>query len=173
MSRVILEVIVQSVADAREAARGGADRLEIVREISIGGLTPPLSLVRAITGETSLPLRVMVRENAGFGATASELSSMRDAAAALAGIGVDGLVVGFATGSGLPALDDLHWSCRRRQTPARRSIVPSTHSLIRSRRSIRFVEFHKSIASSRAGVTERTRDVARGFEPTPTAPTAA
>jgi len=106
VSRFILEVIVQSVADAREAARGGADRLEIVREISAGGLTPPLSLVRAIANETELPLRVMVRENAGFGATRSELEDMRDTAAALADIGVDGLVVGFANFGEL-ALDDL------------------------------------------------------------------
>jgi copper homeostasis protein len=107
MSRLILEVIVQSVADAREAARGGADRLEILREISAGGLTPSLSLVRAIAGETSLPLRVMVRENAGFGATRLELGAMRDTAAALADIGIDGLVVGFATESGEPGLDAL------------------------------------------------------------------
>jgi copper homeostasis protein len=107
VSRFILEVIVQSVADAREAARGGADRLEIVREISVGGLTPPLSLVRAIANETALPLRVMVRENAGFGATTSEIEAMRDTAAALAGIGVDGLVVGFTTESGELGIDAL------------------------------------------------------------------
>ena len=107
MNRFILEVIVQSVADAREASRGGADRLEVVRDISVGGLTPPLSLVRAVAEETSLPLRVMVRENAGFGATRSELGAMRDTAAALADIGIDGLVVGFTTASGEPGLDDL------------------------------------------------------------------
>ncbi len=107
MSRLILEVIVQNVADAREAARGGADRLEIVRDVAVGGLTPPLSLVRAIAGETSLPLRVMVRENDGFGANARELGAMRDIAAALADIGIDGLVVGFATTAGELGLDDL------------------------------------------------------------------
>jgi len=107
VSRFILEVIVQSVPDAKEAARGGADRLEIVREISVGGLTPPLSLVRAIAEETSLPLRVMVRENARFDATRLELQAMRDAAAALDEIGVDGLVVGFATSSGELELEDL------------------------------------------------------------------
>ena len=31
--RMLLEVIVQSVSDAREAARGGADRLEVVRNL--------------------------------------------------------------------------------------------------------------------------------------------
>ena len=98
---------MQSVADAREAARGGADRLEIVREISIGGLTPPLSLVRAIAGETSIPLRVMLRENTGYATTPEESSRLQADAAEIVEAGVDGLVVGFATNAGTPALDDL------------------------------------------------------------------
>ena len=57
---------MQSVADARAAAQGGANRLEVVRAIRDGGLTPALSLVEAIAAETALPLRVMVRENPGF-----------------------------------------------------------------------------------------------------------
>ena len=36
----ILEVIVLSAADAATAERGGADRLEVVRAIEVGGLTP-------------------------------------------------------------------------------------------------------------------------------------
>jgi copper homeostasis protein len=94
--RILLEVIVQSVADARAAARGGADRLEVVRAIHDGGLTPELTLVRAIAAEVSLPLRVMVRENAGYSTDARERPALRRAAAAFAEAGVDGLVIGFA-----------------------------------------------------------------------------
>ena len=94
--RILLEVIVSTLADAREAVRGGADRLEVVRNIELGELTPPLDLVRAITGGTSVPLRVMVRENAGFDTNRGELNAMRRAASAFADIGVDGLVIGFA-----------------------------------------------------------------------------
>jgi len=106
MERTLLEVIVQSVADAREAARGGADRLEVVRAIHVGGLTPPLQLVRDIAAEVSLPLRVIVRENAGYSTDASEHPTLRRAAEAFAGAGVDGLVVGFAR-AGQLQLDDL------------------------------------------------------------------
>ncbi len=105
-SRILIEVIVQSVADAREAARGGADRLEVVCDILHGGLTPPLSLVRAIAAETTLPLRVIVRENAGYALEPGELPALRGAAADLAALGVDGIVVGFAR-DGRLALDDL------------------------------------------------------------------
>jgi copper homeostasis protein len=94
--RILLEVIVQSVADAREAARGGADRLEVVRAIHDGGLTPELTLVRKIAAAVSLPLRVLVRENAGYSTDAREQPALRRAAAAFAEAGVDGLVLGFA-----------------------------------------------------------------------------
>jgi copper homeostasis protein len=89
-------VIVQSVADAREAALGGADRLEVVRAIHDGGLTPELALVREIAADVSLPLRIMVRENAGYSTDAGERPALRRAAAAFADAGVDGLVIGFA-----------------------------------------------------------------------------
>jgi copper homeostasis protein len=94
--RTLLEVMVQSVADAREAARAGADRLEVVRRIQDGGLTPPIALVREIAAEVSLPLRVMVRENAGYTTSPVELLALQRAAAAFAELQVDGLVVGFA-----------------------------------------------------------------------------
>jgi copper homeostasis protein len=87
---------VQSVDDVRAAAEGGADRLEVVRDIRLGGLTPSPSLVRTIAAVTPLPLRVMVRENAGYETDAAELVTMCRAAATFATIGVDGLVVGFA-----------------------------------------------------------------------------
>jgi len=94
---LLLEVIVQSVADARAAAVGGADRLEVVREIERDGLTPPVELVRAIASETDLPLRVMVRESDGFSvADSRELAALQRAFAAFAAIGVDGAVLGFA-----------------------------------------------------------------------------
>jgi copper homeostasis protein len=94
--RTLLEVIVQSVADAREAARAGADRLEVVRRIRVGGLTPAIALVREIAAEVSLPLRVMVRENAGYTTSPVELVALQRAAASFAEMQVDGLVLGFA-----------------------------------------------------------------------------
>ena len=92
-----LEVIVQSLADAMEAQAGGADRLEVVRELERDGLTPPLDLVRAIRSEVPLPLRVMVRESDGFSVTGPrELVALQRAFADLADLGVHGAVVGFA-----------------------------------------------------------------------------
>lgn len=96
MARLTLEVIVSSFQDAVEAARGGADRLEIVRDLSRDGLTPPIDLVRRIRREVVLPLRVMVRESDGFACgSGDELHALVDHAAAFNALGVDGIVVGW------------------------------------------------------------------------------
>ena len=105
-TRVLLEVIVESVADAREAASGGADRLEVVRALDVGGLTPPLALVKDISNAVKLPLRVMVRSNGGYGADARELATLRREAAAIVASGIDGLVIGFAE-DGQPRIDQV------------------------------------------------------------------
>jgi copper homeostasis protein len=96
MSKAILEVIACSLADAIEAQRGGASRLEVVRDLDRGGLTPSIELVRAIKEAVDLPLRVMVRESDGFGTTDEmEIERLCAAASELSRLGIDGLVLGF------------------------------------------------------------------------------
>lgn len=95
----LLEVIACSVDDAVAAQRGGAHRLEIVRDLDAGGLTPPISLVREILAAVSIPVRVMVRDNAGFEVSGEEeIQNLCSAARAFAAAGVDGLVLGFLRG---------------------------------------------------------------------------
>jgi len=96
VSKPILEVIVCSVSDAVEANNGAANRLEVVRELELGGLTPSLDLVRQIMDTVNLPLRVMVRETNTYEAIdKDEILRLCTAAAAFASLGVDGLVLGF------------------------------------------------------------------------------
>src|SRR5678816_3157679 len=96
MTKAILEVIVCSVADAIEAQKGGAGRLEVVRDLDRGGLTPSIKLVRAIKQAVDLPLRVMVRESDGFGTSGEmEIERLCDAASEFSSLGIDGLVLGF------------------------------------------------------------------------------
>lgn len=92
----MLEVIVCSVADAIEAQRGGASRLEVVRDLQVGGLTPSLELVREIKSAVEIPLRVMVRETTGFETNGEdEIKRMCDDVVRLAELEVDGVVIGF------------------------------------------------------------------------------
>jgi copper homeostasis protein len=107
----ILEVIACSVADAVEAERGGAGRLEVVRAMDVGGLTPPVSLVREILTAVSIPVRVMLRENYVFEAGGQAgIEQLCRATRAFAALGVDGLVLGFVCAGKLdlaPALQIL------------------------------------------------------------------
>ena len=97
---VLLEVIAMGVEDARAAERGGADRLELVREIGVGGLTPEVEIFAAIRAAVGLPLRVMLRSNGGFGATEEEVELLCREAAALRREGADQFVFGFLDGAG-------------------------------------------------------------------------
>jgi copper homeostasis protein len=93
---MLLEVIACSVADAVEAEKGGASRLEIVRDLGRGGRTPSLELVAEIKQAVSLPLRVMLRESESYETSnADEIARLGEAAAQFAALGVDGFVLGF------------------------------------------------------------------------------
>jgi copper homeostasis protein len=92
----LLEVIVTSLEEARQAEAGGADRLEIVRDLEVGGLTPPLALVREIVAAVKRPARVMVRESASFSVSGKpEMDRLLRAIEELAELPIDGVVLGF------------------------------------------------------------------------------
>ena len=91
-----IEVIASSVEDAREAASGGADRLEIVRDLDQDGLTPDIALVEKTLSAVSIPVRVMVRERNTFDvADAPELKLLCRRTEEFSALPIDGLVMGF------------------------------------------------------------------------------
>lgn len=97
---MVLEVIACTLDDAVEAEKGGANRLEVIGRFDVGGLTPSLDLVREIKDKTSLPMRVMLRENVNYKAkNEAEIKKLCFAARELNKIGVDGVVLGFLDGS--------------------------------------------------------------------------
>lgn len=92
----LLEIIVCSVEDAIAAERGGANRLEVISHYEVGGLTPPVEMVREIAAQVKLPLRVMLRESEPFEVTdESEIERLCKTAREFASLKVDGLVLGF------------------------------------------------------------------------------
>jgi copper homeostasis protein len=119
----LLEVVALGPGDALGAQEGGADRLQIVADITEGGLTPDLRTVQTTRQESSLPIRAMLRANSGFSTSGSEMSKLRGAAQELAAVGVDGFVLGFLTPSNdvdmdaclvlLQSTDGLPWTFHR------------------------------------------------------------
>jgi copper homeostasis protein len=99
---VALEVIVTTVADALAAEAGGAARVELVRDLDRGGMTPGLALVDAVLHAVRIPVRVMIRETeshtiADDGTRAALVSQAR----AIGERPVDGLVFGAVAGGGI------------------------------------------------------------------------
>jgi copper homeostasis protein len=92
----ILEVIVTSLDEAIEAELGGADRLELVRSLEYGGFTPSTELVRKVVETVSVPVRVMLRENASMSIGGrAEIETLQSHASTLADLPINGLVIGF------------------------------------------------------------------------------
>ena len=97
----ILEVCVDSLASARAAIRGGADRLELCGALAIGGLTPYKALLKQIRMESDIPVRCLMRPRAGdFFYTPEEIQMMAMQVRSLREAGADGFVIGCLTANG-------------------------------------------------------------------------
>ena len=97
----ILEICVDSLASARAAIRGGADRLELCSALAIGGLTPYEALLRQIRSESDIPVRCLMRPRAGdFLYTPEEIDLMALQMDALRAAGANGFVIGCLTAEG-------------------------------------------------------------------------
>ncbi len=91
-----LEVIVTSVEEAIEAEMGGANRLELVRDLDLGGLTPSLEVVRLVLQAVRIPVRIMLRQSPNMRLEgAGDLHLLQNIAADASQAGVDGFVLGF------------------------------------------------------------------------------
>lgn len=97
----ILEVCVDSLASARSAIAGGADRLELCSALAVGGLTPYGELLRQIRAESDVKIRCLMRPRAGdFLYTKEEILMMAAQMEQLRTLGADGFVVGCLTPEG-------------------------------------------------------------------------
>ena len=98
----ILEVCVDSLASARAAIAGGAQRLELCSALIAGGLTPYEGLLRQIREESDIPIRCLMRPRPGdFLYTPEELKLLRGQIFGLKAAGSDGFVIGCLTADGV------------------------------------------------------------------------
>ena len=91
----ILEVCIDSLASARSAIRGGADRLELCSALALGGLTPYTALLQQIRKESNIPVRCLMRPRSGdFLYTQEEIDMMVLQIEELKAAGTNGFVIG-------------------------------------------------------------------------------
>jgi copper homeostasis protein len=94
--KYLLEISVETVERAVAAERGGADRIELCADLSVGGLTPCRELLRSVREKVGIPIFSMVRPRAGdFIYSGSEFEDMKRAIADARKSGMDGVVLGI------------------------------------------------------------------------------
>lgn len=97
----LLEICVDSLASARAAIAGGADRLELCGALALGGLTPYTELLTQIRRESDIPVRCLMRPRPGdFLYTPEEIAMLARQIRVLRDAGADGFVIGCLTADG-------------------------------------------------------------------------
>lgn len=94
----LLEIAVDNAADAAEAARLGAGRLELAAALDQHGLTPPPDLIREMKTAVAIPVMVLIRPHPSpFISSDEDAAGTLDHAEQAIAAGADGLVFGFLT----------------------------------------------------------------------------
>jgi copper homeostasis protein len=91
----LLEVCVTSTKAARTAEAGGADRVELCDQLSIGGVTPAIDLIEATVRAVEIPVHVLIRPRGGdFRFSSAEFAGMRAEIEEAGRVGAAGVVIG-------------------------------------------------------------------------------
>lgn len=94
-NRMILEVPVETLDEARAAVDAGADQLELCASLDVGGLTPSLATLIQFAHHSPAPFVVMIRPRAGdFVYNADEAETMEQTIALVIELAADGVVFG-------------------------------------------------------------------------------
>lgn len=96
-----IEICCNSIASARAAKAGGADRIELCDRLEVGGITPAETSILVCVKELGLRTHVLVRPREGdFCYTDSEYEQIKEQVDMCRRCGVRAVVVGFLTREG-------------------------------------------------------------------------
>lgn len=96
--KCLLEISVESLEAGAAAERGGADRIELCANLSMGGITPGAELLRAMRAQLGIPIFSMVRPRKGdFAYSSAEFAELKRSIATAKVSGMDGVVLGVLT----------------------------------------------------------------------------
>jgi copper homeostasis protein len=112
---VIVEVCVDSLESALDAAAHGADRLELCSRLDVGGLSPSVELYEAVRAAVGVPIAVMIRLSPGhFCLTDSDAKQLCEVMEKFRNLPPEGFVFGATLHNGdldLPRLKQLREAC--------------------------------------------------------------
>jgi copper homeostasis protein len=94
--KCFLEISVESLEGAMAAERGGADRIELCGDLSVGGITPDPGLMLETYAHVQIPISAMIRPRAGnFAYSDEEFAVMRASLRTAYRLQLDGVVLGI------------------------------------------------------------------------------
>jgi len=97
----MLEICIDSVASARAALAGGADRVELCANLPEGGTTPSAGMIRSVRSAFPGGLMIIIRPRGyDFLYSEDELDVMLHDVRAARELGADGVVIGCLTMDG-------------------------------------------------------------------------
>ncbi|MEA3505584.1 MAG: copper homeostasis protein CutC [Bacteroidota bacterium] len=97
----ILEICADSFNSAKAAERGGAARIELCDNLSLGGTTPSYGVVKNVVEKLDIKCNVLIRPRVGdFVYSNDELNIMLDDIKLCKKLGVNGVVIGALTNDG-------------------------------------------------------------------------
>lgn len=95
MTKMTLEACVESVDEAIHAVENGATQLEVCSNLEKDGLTPEIALIKEITEQVNVPIKVMIRLRVGnFTYHNDEIKSMQESIQQIKSLPISGLVFG-------------------------------------------------------------------------------
>ena len=96
--RYLLEISVEAGEAALAAQRGGADRIELCGNLSIGGVTPSFEVMRTVRQQLHIPIFAIIRpRGGGFVYSGGESAEMKHSIAEAKRARMDGVVLGILT----------------------------------------------------------------------------
>ncbi len=101
MNKPLIEACVDSYASCINAAKAGADRLELCSHLIIGGTTPSPIVFKQVQRETDVKINVLIRPRFGdFLYTEDEMELMCEEIKIFRDLGANGVVIGALTPDG-------------------------------------------------------------------------
>jgi copper homeostasis protein len=90
-----IELIAVTLEDAKKIETNGGDRIELVRALSEGGLTPSYGLMKKVIESVSIPVNVIIRPHSqSFIYSDEEIEIMRQDIIMAKELGANGVVIG-------------------------------------------------------------------------------
>jgi len=91
-----IEICAANIGSAVNAQKGGADRIELCSELSIGGITPSYGMIREVLGLIQIPVFVLIRPRSGdFCYSDDEFAAMKTDIEICKNLGCSGIVSGI------------------------------------------------------------------------------